>query len=922
MSIDIVITNAGRAAIVNAQNTGTASVTIAHFGLSQSAVAPTATATALAGEFKRISAFSGEVVADDTIHLTMTDETADEYALRSFALYLADGTLFAIYGQAAPIYNKVSSSIGALSLDVIFADISAATLSFGNANFTNPPATTERLGVVELATVPEAQAGIDALRALTPASARAAILGWLLAQDGSGSGLDADLLDGQQGSYYTNIAARLGFSPANKAGDIFTGDIEVRRAGTQQIMLNGAGQASWRLISEANGATPGRIVLQYSSDRFAANFVNALEATPGGSLSGAVQGTLWGAANDGSGSGLDADLLDGQDGSYYSNITARLGYTPLNSTVYTAADVRGKLLTVDGSGSGIDADLLDGEDGSFYSNIPARLGYTPANRAGDIFTGDVEIRRSPTQQLLFNGGGQLSWRLISTVQGATPGNVVLQYSTDRFASNFVSALTASPTGFLTSEGQGELWGAANDGSGSGLDADLLDGQDGSYYANVIARLGYTPLNSTAYTAADVRAKLLTVDGSGSGVDADLLDGQDGSYYSNVVARLGYSPINKAGDIFTGDIEIRRTPTQQIVLSGGEQPAWRVISTVNGATPGNFVLQYSADRFTSNFVNALDATPAGLLSSNSQGTLWGSANDGAGSGLDADLLDGLQADAFARRDGSSTITGPLRVQSSNQALFRYSSASSPTVIHRNDGSSFHILISAAETAFSGTFNALRPLSIDLTSGQFKSSNGQNFSGGLVSSAVIKRDDAFYFDIWGSNPIVNFDANDYVLFDRANNIFRLIIDGQARIIAPLVGNMDFYSSTGNAFVNGSMLWHAGNDGAGSGLDADLLDGYHAADLLPTGSLDSTGYCRLPNGLIMQWGTVYCNANAYGSVTFPILFPTACFHIHSGVATEVGNGEAQANCPLPYSVTKDGASFWNAAPAASAWWMAIGK
>lgn len=28
-----------------------------------------------------------------------------------------------------------------------------------------------------------------------------------------------------------------------------------------------------------------------------------------------------------------------------------------------------------------------------------------------------------------------------------------------------------------------------------------------------------------------------------------------------------------------------------------------------------------------------------------------------------------------------------------------------------------------------------------------------------------------------------------------------------------------------VNGSKVWHAGNDGAGSGLDADLLDGYHA-------------------------------------------------------------------------------------------------
>lgn len=38
------------------------------------------------------------------------------------------------------------------------------------------------------------------------------------------------------------------------------------------------------------------------------------------------------------------------------------------------------------------------------------------------------------------------------------------------------------------------------------------------------------LDATAYTAADVIAKLLTVDGAGSGLDADTLDAQSGDYY--------------------------------------------------------------------------------------------------------------------------------------------------------------------------------------------------------------------------------------------------------------------------------------------------------------------------------------------------------------------------------------------------------
>jgi hypothetical protein len=42
--------------------------------------------------------------------------------------------------------------------------------------------------------------------------------------------------------------------------------------------------------------------------------------------------------------------------------------------------------------------------------------------------------------------------------------------------------------------------------------------------------GSNKLDVTAYTAADVLAKMITVDGVGSGLDADLLDGQSGAYY--------------------------------------------------------------------------------------------------------------------------------------------------------------------------------------------------------------------------------------------------------------------------------------------------------------------------------------------------------------------------------------------------------
>jgi hypothetical protein len=47
----------------------------------------------------------------------------------------------------------------------------------------------------------------------------------------------------------------------------------------------------------------------------------------------------------------------------------------------------------------------------------------------------------------------------------------------------------------------------------------------------LAELDTEKLNASAYTAADVLAKLLTVDGSGSGLDADLLDGQSSAAFA-------------------------------------------------------------------------------------------------------------------------------------------------------------------------------------------------------------------------------------------------------------------------------------------------------------------------------------------------------------------------------------------------------
>lgn len=116
----------------------------------------------------------------------------------------------------------------------------------------------------------------------------------------------------------------------------------------------------------------------------------------------------------------------------------------------------------DGSGSGLDADTLDGHDSGYFTDIVSRLGYTPFNAAGGTITGNTVI------------GGTITGASTLTLNGL--------------------ALSVASGNFYVA-GTGKVWTSDNDGSGSGLDADTLDGHDTGYFTDVPSRLGYTPFNA-------------------------------------------------------------------------------------------------------------------------------------------------------------------------------------------------------------------------------------------------------------------------------------------------------------------------------------------------------------------------------------------------------------------------------------------
>jgi len=569
MTIAITITNAGYAALVNGRASGTNAIEISSFGISQVAVAAVPSLTALPNEMKRVASLSGGTVSPDTIHVVLQDLSADAYSMRAFALYLSDGTLFAVYGQTDPILIKTARSDALLATDIQFADIDATSITFGDTNFFNPQATETVAGIAEIATQDEAKAGVDDMRFVTPAKAKGAVLSWLgytpvrqgggayqlantvfigwdgsrlraqvdatdqgpiwtAATDGAGSGLDADLLDGLDGSFYTDIRARLGYTPANRAGDTFTGDVAISHGGNPSLILNSAGVMSATLVAQSDGQVVlyrnGSALWNSEGSYFNMNLPVLMR-----------QGQrVWDAGNDGSGSGLDADLLDGVDGATYARRDQGVAFA---GTVETAGDFRlgrqtdqwGYILRPnvpgyrnmalaadggnaldsvnivsysltrlgwkvwdagnDGSGSGLDADMLDGQDGGYYANIPERLGYTPANRAGDSFDGEVSALRFRARS---NGDGQAisigddAWigdaNMTNTAVVRGQNNPNAGYIA--FGNTFAGLGCNPDDGTLRYAGN-PLWHAGNDGSGSGLDADMLDGLDSTAFARTL-----------------------------------------------------------------------------------------------------------------------------------------------------------------------------------------------------------------------------------------------------------------------------------------------------------------------------------------------------------------------------------------------------------------------------------------------------
>jgi len=122
----------------------------------------------------------------------------------------------------------------------------------------------------------------------------------------------------------------------------------------------------------------------------------------------------------------------------------------------------------------------------------------------------------------------------------------------------------------------------------------------------------------------------------------------------VVAHLGYTPANKAGDNFTGASDFKTTNENAVALGAqntGGSPGYG-FGVLNQAGNAWEILVRHAQADFSIPVNV----PALTCTSLNGGTPWHSGNDGAGSGLDADLLDGQSSGFYATAAQVAAIAG--------------------------------------------------------------------------------------------------------------------------------------------------------------------------------------------------------------------------------------------------------------------------
>jgi hypothetical protein len=405
---------------------------------------------------------------------------------------------------------------------------------------------------------------------------------WSSYNDGSGSGLDADLLDGLQ------------------ASQLLRSDTQATSSGSL-ILANNWAQGTWNSQFVIQGSNPSWETRGNSSQPYG-----------------------WLHHQDSSGNYTLYSIASYNQNNWTQRFTFNHGDQtfrnggPSGNVYYHQGN--------DGSGSGLDADLLDGFQ---LSSIPYA---TDGNSRGSVNTATSaagSAANAITRSCFFRDNNVDFAALGINIQHSTSNNYNFQFGVGSYSD--ASALRVRVKNNGTWGSSLVVWNNGNDGSGSGLDADLLDGYDSASYLNKNAA-SYYQVNTWLQFNGGSSPYGLYFPSSGAGThlypngstfSSFLIEGNKGGYWG-----------------FSADTGVGRVNAM-----------WR--DSVSGFYNETHGWHFYWDSGT---LWCGKGTYGGT-----NAKVWDASNDGAGSGLDADLLDGAQGSSYMRKDTSQTLSAEITAQ---------------------------------------------------------------------------------------------------------------------------------------------------------------------------------------------------------------------------------------------------------------------
>jgi hypothetical protein len=575
--------------------------------------------------------------------------------------------------------------------------------------------------------------------------------------------------------------------------------------GIRATTSNGLGTSDYHIYSSAAGQS-------------------VLGVTAAGTAISKNQGTLWGSSNDGSGSGLDADLLDGLDSTafqkisdkeffsitnsgttagtwlgshddvssyfdgmtiaFYQNNLAGAATTTLNindlgaKTIYYAND--SKLTTHYGARTLIMLQY-DSQQDRFYAhdffysdsnfNLRWDLDFTVNNSAGTgVAVHGYQMLIEGTDGKFYpctEGGSSANTNSVSTVDLKIGGTMLMYNTSTDYNAN--ATLTSSAVWAALETSTMEYW--------NNRDSGWATADRPIYFVGTVQSNGSFQLDNTSYTSFLTQDLPTTDDGKiyikigwmANTYDSFRLENNHPIYVykdGSLKEYAGYAE-------YAGDADTVDGIQASSFLRSDANDSHSGILTLDVVEIGNEVrfptntsltdvsLTHTTDQdtgFNWSGSNAVNYVSGGVLKYNLN-NVWHSGNDGTGSGLDADLLDGRQPPtnwAATAQTYTTIASGEWDLPTGSSVFSKADSVGGPS----DDGYWFV--------------------------------TGRRDTGGGYSG------------IYTSHS----DGNFYVGYSLTNN-----------------ANPTWYKG-----------WTAGNDGAGSGLDADLLDGQEGSYYLNYNNLSN--------------------------------------------------------------------------------------